>query len=78
MLPIVEMPKIDPAEFPTSLFSDKSFTKKEALSVSDQINIVYQDTSENSELVKKYTAEIKKKVAADSLVAGSETKIQKI
>ncbi len=51
--------------------------KKESLSVSDRIKIVYQDNPENRELVQKYKNEIKKKVLADAFTAGLETKISK-
>lgn len=52
--------------------------KEKGLSVSDEINVTYQNTEENNEVVKEYKEEIKKKVFAKELTPGQELKIEKI
>jgi isoleucyl-tRNA synthetase len=46
--------------------------KEAGLSVSDEVEVVYENTPENSEAVEKFGEEIKKKVLAKSLEPGTE------
>jgi len=52
--------------------------KKDLLSVSDRIHLQYKNTPENLELVQRYSTEIGKKVLADEIKPGPETRLSKV
>ena len=58
--------------------SVQDLRKEKGLSVSDEIKVIYPDTTENKEVVEEYEKEIKKRVFAKELIPGQELKIEKI
>jgi isoleucyl-tRNA synthetase len=51
--------------------------KKEGVSVSDLIDVVYENTEDNKKVMEKFGEELKKKVSAKTLTLGSALNITK-
>ncbi|OGC78054.1 hypothetical protein A2619_03170 [candidate division WWE3 bacterium RIFOXYD1_FULL_39_9] len=51
--------------------------KESGLSVSDIVGVVYESNDQNKAIVDKYADEIKKKVSANSLIAGDTFSIKR-
>ena len=56
----------------------QNLRKNAGLQVGEKINLVLQETPQNSQLLKKYQSELKDKVDALNVSLGNETKIEKV